>query len=73
MKPGLSRTATIVPHSVNIECATCRTPLFEGVIAADENIPWRQTHICENCGNPARIPASPFGPVFMGANAVNGR
>ena len=67
-----TRTATIVPHSVNIECANCRTPIYENVIAADE-IPWRLTVICETCGNPARIPASPFTAPFTGVPAITGR
>jgi RNase P subunit RPR2 len=68
----IPRTAAIVPHAVNIECANCKTPIYEGVIAADE-IPWRLTVVCETCGNPARIPPSPFDAVFKGPNAVNGR
>lgn len=73
MKPGLARTASIVPHSVNVECGACRTPIFESVIAADENIPWGRVIQCESCGNAARIPRSPFTPIFLGVNAINGR
>lgn len=68
----MPRTAAIVPHSVNVECATCRTPIYEGVIAADE-IPWQRVIPCENCGHPTRIPASPFTLPFLGVNAINGR
>lgn len=69
----MTKTAAIVPHAVNIECANCKTPIYEGVIAADSNIPWSRVVLCETCGNPARIPASPFTAPFTGVPAITGR
>jgi hypothetical protein len=68
-----TRTATIVPHSVNIECANCRTPIYESVIAADNNIPWGRVVNCENCGHPVRVPPSPFAGLSFGAPSLRGK
>ena len=69
----MTKTAAIVPHAVNIECMNCKTPIYEGVIAADQEIPWSRVVTCETCGHPARIPRSPFAAPFSGPGAIAGR
>ncbi len=46
---------------------------LEGVIAADSQIPWGRVVLCEMCGHPARIPASPFNGPSFGAPSLRGK